>query len=44
VWRTGHEAESAVTHKLVQCKTQEEGSAVAYCELVVDKKELISES
>jgi hypothetical protein len=44
VWRTGHEAENAETHKLVQCKTQEEDNALACCEIVVDKKELMSKS
>lgn len=44
MWGTGHEAESAVTHKVVKCKMQKEDNALACCEIVVDKKELISKS
>jgi hypothetical protein len=44
MWQTRCEARNAVTWKLVQGKTHEEGGAEAYDETVVNKKKLISRS
>jgi hypothetical protein len=44
VWRTRCEAKNAVASKLVQSMTQEEDSALAYGEIVVDKNKLTSTS
>jgi hypothetical protein len=38
--RKSCEADSAVNHMLMQCKQQEENSAGAYSEIIVDKNKL----
>lgn len=42
--RTRREAESVATYHLVQCKMQEEDSAVNYGDIVLDKNKLTSSS